>query len=117
MVLGGVDIFGGRGTILGPVLALVLIALLRGGLGLLQVSDDVANLMVGCLLIFSILLPHVVQQVRTGRSQAEHPEGAEALQEGRAMEQHTRRRRGGEHQDVLDPLLRPQRIPEGVWSA
>ena len=65
VVLGGVDIFGGRGTIVGPVLALVLIALLRGGLGPLQVSDDVANLMVGCLLIFSILLPHVAQQVRT----------------------------------------------------
>jgi rhamnose transport system permease protein len=60
-----VDIFGGRGTVVGPVLALVLIALLRGGLGLLQVSDDVANLMVGCLLILSILTPHVIQQIRT----------------------------------------------------
>jgi rhamnose transport system permease protein len=65
VVLGGVDIFGGRGTIVGPVLALILIALLRGGLGLLQVSDDVANLVVGCLLILSILLPHIVQQART----------------------------------------------------
>jgi rhamnose transport system permease protein len=65
VVLGGVDIFGGRGTVVGPVLALVLIALLRGGLGLLQVSDDVANLMVGCLLILSILTPHVIQQIRT----------------------------------------------------
>ncbi len=64
VVLGGVDIFGGRGTIAGPVLALVLIALLRGGLGLLQISDDVANLLVGCLLIGSILLPNVFHQVR-----------------------------------------------------
>jgi rhamnose transport system permease protein len=64
VVLGGVDIFGGRGTIAGPVLALVLIALLRGGLGLLQISDDVANLMVGGLLIGSILLPNVVRQLR-----------------------------------------------------
>jgi rhamnose transport system permease protein len=64
VVLGGVDIFGGRGTIVGPVLALILIALLRGGLGLLQISDDVANLLVGCLLIFSILIPHVFQQAR-----------------------------------------------------
>jgi rhamnose transport system permease protein len=64
VVLGGVDIFGGRGSIVGPVLALVLIALLRGGLGLLQISDDVANLLVGCLLIFSILIPHIVQQMQ-----------------------------------------------------
>jgi rhamnose transport system permease protein len=64
VVLGGVDIFGGRGTIAGPVLALVLIALLRGGLGLLQISDDVANLMVGCLLVGSILLPNIVRQLR-----------------------------------------------------
>jgi rhamnose transport system permease protein len=67
VVLGGVDIFGGRGTILGPVLALILIALLRGGIGFLQVTqgDEISNLVVGCLLIFSILLPHVVQQART----------------------------------------------------
>jgi rhamnose transport system permease protein len=65
VVLGGVDIFGGRGTIVGPVLALVLLALLRGGLGLTGVSDDVANLMVGCLLIFSILLPRATEQFRT----------------------------------------------------
>lgn len=67
VVLGGVDIFGGRGTILGPVLALILIALLRGGVGFLLVTqgDEVGNLMVGCLLIFSILLPHAGRQVRT----------------------------------------------------
>jgi rhamnose transport system permease protein len=67
VVLGGVDIFGGRGTILGPVLALILIALLRGGIGFLLVTqgDEVGDLMVGCLLIFSILLPHVVEQIRT----------------------------------------------------
>jgi rhamnose transport system permease protein len=64
VVLGGVDIFGGSGTLLGPVLALIIIALLRGGLGLLQVSDDVTNLLIGCLLIVSILLPHVVEQIR-----------------------------------------------------
>jgi rhamnose transport system permease protein len=64
VVLGGVDIFGGSGTIVGPVLALVLIALLRGGLGLLQVSDDIGDLIVGALLILSILLPHLVQQAR-----------------------------------------------------
>ena len=67
VVLGGVDIFGGRGTILGPVLALILIALLRGGIGFLLVTqgDEVGNLMVGCLLIFSILLPHVLQRIRS----------------------------------------------------
>jgi rhamnose transport system permease protein len=67
VVLGGVDIFGGRGTILGPVLALILIALLRGGIDFLLVTqgDEVGNLMVGCLLIFSILLPHVVQRIRS----------------------------------------------------
>ncbi len=66
VVLGGVDIFGGRGTILGPVLALILIALLRGGVGFLLVTqgDEVGNLMVGCLLIFSILFPLAGQQVR-----------------------------------------------------
>ena len=67
VVLGGVDIFGGRGTIFGPVLALILIALLRGGIDFLLVTqgDEVGNLMVGCLLIFSILVPHVVQRIRS----------------------------------------------------
>ncbi|GAC1631610.1 MAG: ABC transporter permease [Chloroflexota bacterium] len=72
VVLGGVDIFGGRGTIAGPVLALILLALLRGGLGLLQVSDDVASLLVGCLLITSILLPNLLRQLQASLHRRAH---------------------------------------------
>lgn len=62
-VLGGVDINGGRGTMLGAVLALFLIGLMRFGMGLLNIQGQVQGVVIGLLLILSILIPGVAQQV------------------------------------------------------
>src|SRR6476659_6742711 len=42
-VLGGVSIFGGSGTMVGAVLALILIGILRFGMGLVNLQGDVQN--------------------------------------------------------------------------
>ena len=63
VVLGGVDINGGKGTMLGAVLSLLLIGLMRFGMGLLNIQGQVQGVVIGLLLIFSILLPSVVQQL------------------------------------------------------
>jgi rhamnose transport system permease protein len=62
-VLGGVDINGGKGTMLGAVLSLVLIGLMRFGMGLLNIQGQVQGIVIGLLLILSILLPNVAQQI------------------------------------------------------
>ena len=62
-VLGGVDINGGKGTMLGAVLSLFLIGLMRFGMGLLNIQGQVQGIVIGLLLILSILLPGVAQQI------------------------------------------------------
>ena len=62
VVLGGVDINGGKGTMLGAVLSLFLIGLMRFGMGLLNIQGQVQGIVIGLLLILSILLPGLAQQ-------------------------------------------------------
>ena len=65
VVLGGVDINGGIGTMVGAVLSLLLIGLLRFGMGLLNIQGQVQGMVIGLLLILSILLPNVVRSAST----------------------------------------------------
>jgi rhamnose transport system permease protein len=67
-VLGGVDINGGRGSMLGAVLSLFLIGLMRFGMGLLNIQGQVQGIVIGLLLILSILIPGVAQQVSSLKS-------------------------------------------------
>jgi rhamnose transport system permease protein len=62
-VLGGINIFGGSGTMVGAILALILIGLMRFGMGLVNVQGQVQSIAIGLLLIFSILLPNVARQL------------------------------------------------------
>jgi rhamnose transport system permease protein len=64
VLLGGVNIFGGRGTLIGVILSLFIIGALRNALGLANISGDIQNIVVGILLIFSVLGPNVVQRIR-----------------------------------------------------
>jgi rhamnose transport system permease protein len=63
-VLGGVSIFGGSGTMVGAVLALVLVGVLRFGMGLMNLQGQVQDIVIGSLLILSILLPTLVNSFR-----------------------------------------------------
>ena len=60
VVLGGTSIFGGRGTIVGTVLGLVLIQLLRNGLALAGVKGDGTIVVIGAILILAILASNFV---------------------------------------------------------
>ena len=62
-VLGGVDINGGLGTMTGAGLSLLLIGLMRFGMGLLNIQGQVQGIVIGLLLIFSILIPRVIRQI------------------------------------------------------
>jgi rhamnose transport system permease protein len=64
VLLGGVNIFGGRGTLVGVILSLFVIGAVRNALGLANISGDIQNIVVGTLLVFSVLGPNVAQSIR-----------------------------------------------------
>ena len=67
VVLGGVDIFGGSGSILGVLLALFLIAELRNGMQLDNLNGATQDMVIGGLLLAAILLGNLVRAAH-GRS-------------------------------------------------
>lgn len=60
-ILGGVSAYGGKGTIPGVVLALILLSVLEAGLGVLGWSGQEQTISVGILLIFAIGSGHVIR--------------------------------------------------------
>jgi rhamnose transport system permease protein len=63
VVLGGVDINGGKGSMPGAVLSLLLIGLMRFGMGLLNIQGQVQGIAIGLLLILSILMPNLIRSL------------------------------------------------------
>ncbi|MBK1784937.1 ABC transporter permease [Prauserella cavernicola] len=70
VLLGGVSIFGGKGTVVGVASALLLMAGLRNVLFLNDVTNEIQNVINGLLLIISVLVPVVANLVRRRRSPA-----------------------------------------------
>jgi rhamnose transport system permease protein len=64
VVLGGVSILGGAGTIAGVVIAAFVMGLVTFGLGLLNVPGIVMSIFVGLLLIITIALPIVARRIK-----------------------------------------------------
>ncbi len=66
VVLGGINILGGSGTIVGVVLAALVIGMVTFGFGLLNIPGIVMSIFIGLLLILVIALPIVYRRVRKG---------------------------------------------------
>ncbi len=64
VLLGGVNIFGGRGSLFGVVLAIFIVAILQNVSGLLNISGDIQSLMIGLLLILSVLGPNLARRIQ-----------------------------------------------------
>jgi rhamnose transport system permease protein len=65
VLLGGVNIFGGSGTIPGVVLAVLTVAVMQNALRLASVSVEVQSIALGLLLIFSVVIPILAHQARS----------------------------------------------------
>jgi rhamnose transport system permease protein len=68
VVLGGVSILGGSGTIVGVVIAAFVMGLVTFGLGLLNVPGIVMSIFIGVLLIITIALPIVARRIKHARN-------------------------------------------------
>ncbi len=64
VLLGGVNIFGGRGSLLGVVLAIFIVGVLQNALSLVNISGDIQSLAIGLLLILSVLGPNVARRIQ-----------------------------------------------------
>ena len=59
VILGGVSVSGGKGSVIGTAIAVFIIGLLRYGLGLINVSSETLMIIVGCLLIVLVAIPNL----------------------------------------------------------
>ena len=65
VLLGGVSIFGGSGTIFGVLLSILIVLNLRNGMSLANITGHLQTGVIGALLILSVLIPNWTQSVRT----------------------------------------------------
>ncbi|MCX5581537.1 ABC transporter permease [Kaistia terrae] len=65
VLLGGVSIFGGSGSLLGVFLAILLVLNLRNGMGLANLTGNSQSIVIGVLLILSAAVPFLVSKVRS----------------------------------------------------
>ena len=59
VILGGVSVSGGVGSVAGVAFSVFVIGLLRYGLGLINVSSEIIMIIIGTLLIVPIAIPNL----------------------------------------------------------
>lgn len=64
VLLGGVSIFGGSGSLFGVFLSILIVLNLRNGMSLANLTGHLQTGVIGALLIFSVLAPNMFAQVR-----------------------------------------------------
>lgn len=67
VLLGGVSIFGGSGTMTGVGLAILIILNMRNGMSLANISGNAQTGVVGLLLILSVLVPNWLQKLKASQ--------------------------------------------------
>ncbi len=65
MVLGGVSLAGGRGGVLGPILAVMILSQIKTDLTFLNVNSNLATVAQGVILIVVVMLGSIAQLRRT----------------------------------------------------
>jgi rhamnose transport system permease protein len=67
VLLGGVSIFGGKGSMVGVFLSILIILNLRNGMGLMNLTGHIQTGVIGILLIASVLIPNLLSDFKSRR--------------------------------------------------
>ena len=67
VLLGGTDIMGGRGSIVGTFIAVFIVIILKTGLLVANVTANAQMFIMGLLLLISIIIPNIMQSYRTNK--------------------------------------------------
>ncbi|MBN9009142.1 MAG: ABC transporter permease, partial [Rhizobiales bacterium] len=68
VILGGVSIAGGVGSILGVFLAVLVLGLVRFGMSINHIPGQVVSVYIGALLIAVISIPRIFEKLRGWRA-------------------------------------------------
>jgi rhamnose transport system permease protein len=68
VLLGGISIFGGRGTIAGVVIAVAVLGCLQTALTADRIPSQDQNIVVGALLVASVIVPNSGELYRRARA-------------------------------------------------
>lgn len=68
VLLGGVSIFGGTGSLWGVLLSILIILNVRNGMGLANISGEIQKGFIGVLLILSVLVPNIATKAQESLS-------------------------------------------------
>jgi rhamnose transport system permease protein len=87
VLLGGVNIFGGSGTIPGVALAVIAVAVMQNALRLASVTVEVQSIALGLLLILSVVIPNFAHQAKSAvdRVRGGRPPPAGAVRRGESI--------------------------------
>ena len=67
VLLGGISIFGGKGTMLGVLLSILIVLNLRNGMALSNITGHIQTAVIGTLLILSVLVPNLIEAAQARR--------------------------------------------------
>jgi ribose transport system permease protein len=74
VVIGGASLFGGRGTIIGTLIGVMIMVLIRNGLNLLNVNPYWQGTAIGSIIVAAVLLERFLS-TREGASRPEQEDG------------------------------------------
>ena len=66
-VLGGISTAGGKGTLPGAMIAFFTIALLKYGLGLVNIKGQIINVIIGAMLVVVVMIPTIQDLIKRKR--------------------------------------------------
>jgi rhamnose transport system permease protein len=99
VLLGGVSIFGGTGTLVGVMLSILVVLNLRNGMSLANYSGNIQTSVVGVLLIASVLLPNLFREARRWRIFSFRPQETISEDEEGSIE--------NQQTDTVGPIANP----------
>ncbi len=82
VLLGGVSIFGGSGSIYGVLLAILIVLNLRNGMSLANITGHLQTGVIGILLVLSVLIPNLARYAREQWDRRQAALAATAVPEG-----------------------------------